>query len=88
MDGKIAIEEHFVTPELEDLVLNPGWAQDAFRRTLDRLEDADEHLALMDRHGIAMSLSLASDGIPGSTTRRTRLPAPARRTTPSPRASP
>jgi predicted TIM-barrel fold metal-dependent hydrolase len=64
MDGKIAIEEHFVVPELEDLVLNPGWAPDAFRRTLDRLEDADEHLALMDRHGIAMSvLSLASDGI-------------------------
>jgi amidohydrolase family protein len=23
MDGTIAIEEHFVTPELEDLVLNP-----------------------------------------------------------------
>ena len=66
MDGKIAIEEHFVTPALEDLVLNPGWAEDAFRRTLDRLEDADEHLAIMDRHGIAMSvLSLASDGIQG-----------------------
>jgi gamma-resorcylate decarboxylase len=47
-------------------VLNPGWAPDAFRRTLDRLEDADEHLAVMDRHGIAMSvLSLASDGIQG-----------------------
>jgi predicted TIM-barrel fold metal-dependent hydrolase len=66
MGGKVAIEEHFVTPELEDLVLNPGWADDAFRRTLDRLEDVDEHLALMDRHGIAMSvLSLASDGIQG-----------------------
>jgi gamma-resorcylate decarboxylase len=66
MDGKIAIEEHFVTPELEDLVLNPGWASDAFRRTLDRLEDADAQLELMDRHGIAMSvLSLASDGIQG-----------------------
>src|SRR4051812_35686083 len=66
MDGKIAIEEHFVTPELEDLVLNPGWADDAFRRTLDRLEDADAQLELMDRHGIAMSvLSLASDGIQG-----------------------
>jgi predicted TIM-barrel fold metal-dependent hydrolase len=41
MDGKIAIEQHFVTPELEDLVLNPGWPQDALRRTLDRLEDLD-----------------------------------------------
>jgi gamma-resorcylate decarboxylase len=67
MDGKIAIEEHFVTPELEDLVLNPGWPQDAFRRTLDRLADIEgERLELMDRHGIAMSvLSLASDGIQG-----------------------
>jgi gamma-resorcylate decarboxylase len=65
--GKIAIEEHFVTPELEDLVLNPGWAPDAFRRTLDRLEDvAGERLELMDRHGIAVQvLSLASDGIQG-----------------------
>ncbi len=67
MDGKIAIEEHVVTRELEDLVLNPGWPPDAFRRTLDRLEDVGgERLELMDRHGIAMSvLSLASDGIQG-----------------------
>src|SRR3954447_9357076 len=67
MDGKIAIEEHFVTPELEDLVLNPGWPADAFRRTLDRLADIEgERLELMDRYGIAMQvLSLASDGIQG-----------------------
>lgn len=67
MDGKIAIEEHFVTPELEGLVLNPGWSEDAFRRTLDRLGDVDgERLEVMDRHGIEMSvLSLASDGIQG-----------------------
>jgi predicted TIM-barrel fold metal-dependent hydrolase len=67
MDGKIAIEEHFVTPELEDLVLNPGWPADAFRKTLDRLEDFDgERLELMDRYGIEMSvLSLGSDGIQG-----------------------
>jgi 2,3-dihydroxybenzoate decarboxylase len=78
MDGKIAIEEHFVTPELEDLVLNPGWPAEAFRRTLDALEDVDGHLELMDRHGIAVSvLSLASDGIqgiddPGVAVRRAR----------------
>jgi predicted TIM-barrel fold metal-dependent hydrolase len=67
VDGKIAIEEHFVTPELEDLVLNPGWPADAFRKTLDRLEDFDgERLGLMDRYGIEMSvLSLGSDGIQG-----------------------
>src|SRR4051794_13901481 len=67
MTGKVALEEHFVTPELEDLVLNPGWPQDAFRRTLDRLADVEaERLELMDRLGIAVSvLSLASDGIQG-----------------------
>jgi gamma-resorcylate decarboxylase len=67
MNGKIALEEHFVTPELEDLVLNPGWPDDAFRRTLDRLADIEgERLELMDRYGISMSvLSLASDGIQG-----------------------
>src|SRR3954470_19892720 len=66
MDGKVAIEEHFVTPELEDFVLNPGWPTEAFRRTLDALEDVDGHLAIMDRYGIAVSvLSLASDGIQG-----------------------
>src|SRR4051794_18441125 len=66
MDGKIAIEEHFVTPELEDLVLNPGWPPEAFRRTLDALEDVDGHLGIVDRYGIAVSvLSLASDGIQG-----------------------
>src|SRR4051812_10133706 len=67
MDGKIALEEHFVTPELEDLVLNPGWPEDAFRRTLDRLADVEgERLELMDRYGIAVAvLSLASHGIQG-----------------------
>src|SRR3954462_11529254 len=66
MDGKIAIEEHFVTPELEDLVLNPGWPPEAFRRTLDALEDVDGHLGIVARYGIAVSvLSLASDGIQG-----------------------
>jgi 2,3-dihydroxybenzoate decarboxylase len=65
--GKISIEEHFVTPALEDLVLNPGWPDDAFRRTLDRLEDFDgDRLELMDRFGIDVQvLSLASDGIQG-----------------------
>src|SRR3954469_5885051 len=78
MDGKIAIEEHFVTPEVEDLVLNPGLPPEAFRRTLDALEDVDGHLGIMDRYGIAVSvLSLASDGIqgiedPASAVRRAR----------------
>jgi hypothetical protein len=88
MDGKIAIEEHFVTPELEDLVLNPGWPPDAFRRTLDALEDVDGHLETMDRNGIAVSvLSLASDGVQGIDDRATAVRRRARPTTPSPPAS-
>ena len=92
MDGKIAIEEHFVTPELEDLVLNPGWPDDAFRRTLAALEDVDGHLEIMDRHGIEISvLSLASDGIqgiddPSEATRRAARPS-ARSTTAAPSCS-
>jgi 2,3-dihydroxybenzoate decarboxylase len=79
MDGKIAIEEHVVTPELEDLVANPGWPPDAFRAVLDRLGDTDgERLAEMDRHGVEVSvLSLASNGIqdevdPGRAAERAR----------------
>ena len=65
MDGKIAIEEHFVTPELEDVVMNPGWPADAFRAVLDRLEDTDgERLERMDRNGVEVAvLSLAANGI-------------------------
>src|SRR4051794_22031850 len=66
MDGKVAIEEHFVTPELEDLVLNPGWPQDAFRRTLDRLADVDERLELMDRFGIGVGLVARLGRDPGA----------------------
>jgi 2,3-dihydroxybenzoate decarboxylase len=65
VDGKIAIEEHFVTPELADLVYNPGWPADAFRAALDRLEDTDgPRLHAMDRNGIEVAvLSLAANGI-------------------------
>jgi 2,3-dihydroxybenzoate decarboxylase len=62
--GKIAIEEHFVTPELEDCISNPGWPPAAWRKTLDALADTDKRLREMDRLGIEMMvLSLASDGI-------------------------
>ena len=65
MDGKIAIEEHFVTPALEDLIANPGWAPDAFRAVLDRLGDVDgARIEQMDRHGIEIAvLSLGANGI-------------------------
>jgi gamma-resorcylate decarboxylase len=65
MHGKIAIEEHFVTPALEDLIANPGWAPDAFRAVLDRLGDVDgERVEQMDRHGIEVAvLSLGANGI-------------------------
>jgi gamma-resorcylate decarboxylase len=62
--AKVAIEEHFVTPELEGLITNPGWPPDAWRRTLDALADIDSRLELMDRYGIERAvLSLGSNGI-------------------------
>jgi hypothetical protein len=65
MTGKIAIEEHFVTPALEDLVANPGWSPEAFRAVLDRLGDIDgARIEEMDRHGIEVAvLSLGANGI-------------------------
>ena len=64
MDGKIAIEEHFVPAGMEELVTNPGWSPEAWQATLDRLTDVDARLAEMDRNGIEMVvLSLASNGI-------------------------
>lgn len=67
MVSKIALEEHFVTPELEGLITNPGWPASAWRRTLDALADLDgRRLELMDRYGIDRAvLSLGSDGIQG-----------------------
>lgn len=64
MDGKIAIEEHFVTRALEDLVSSVGWSDEEWRRVTDRLRDTERRLAEMDRLGIEFAvLSLGSVGI-------------------------
>lgn len=64
MIGKIAVEEHFVTPELEELISGVGWAPEDWRRVVSRLEDVDERLAEMDRLGIEVAvLSLGAFGI-------------------------
>ncbi len=65
MQGKIALEEHFVTPALEHLLLAIGWDPSAWRRVRDRLEDTDGfRLAEMDRLGIEMAvLSLGAAGV-------------------------
>ncbi len=66
MRGKIAIEEHFVTPELEGCIASVGWAPEAWRRVIGGLEDVDARLAQMDELGIELAvLSLGSDGIQG-----------------------
>jgi predicted TIM-barrel fold metal-dependent hydrolase len=67
MEGKIALEEHFVTRELESCIAAVGWEPAAWRRVIDRLEDIEgERLEQMDRLGIAIAvLSLGSDGIQG-----------------------
>jgi 2,3-dihydroxybenzoate decarboxylase len=64
MQGKIAVEEHFVPPGLEELITNPGWPDDALRRVLGRLRDVDERLDEMDAVGIETAvLSLGSFGV-------------------------
>ena len=64
MDGKVAIEEHFVTSALEDLISGVGWSEGDWRRVLARLRDTDRRLQEMDRLGIEIAvLSLGSFGI-------------------------
>ncbi|HWI30573.1 MAG TPA: amidohydrolase family protein [Microbacterium sp.] len=64
--GKIALEEHFVTPALEHCIAPVGWPPDAWRRVIAGLHDVDERLRQMDALDIERSvLSLGSDGIQG-----------------------
>jgi 2,3-dihydroxybenzoate decarboxylase len=64
MRGKIAVEEHFVTPELEELISGVGWAPEDWRRVVARLQDTEQRLAEMDRLGIETAvLSLGAFGI-------------------------
>jgi len=65
LDGKIALEEHFVTPELERCIAAVGWSDAAWRRVIDALADVEgERLRRMDACGIEVAvLSLGSDGI-------------------------
>ena len=41
MEGKIALEEHFVTPELEDVIGAVGWDPEEWKKVIARLEDTD-----------------------------------------------
>ena len=54
MEGKIALEEHFVTPELLDTIFpNIGWDQDEWQLVTELLQDTDERrLQAMDAGGI------------------------------------
>jgi gamma-resorcylate decarboxylase len=66
MEGKIAVEEHFVTPALRGCIASVGWAPEAWRRVIAGLEEIDPRLAQMDALGIDLAvLSLGSDGIQG-----------------------
>ena len=64
MQGKIAIEEHFLPVGRTDLLSSPGWSDEAMAEIVAALEDTEERLRLMDEGGVEMAvLSLASDGI-------------------------
>jgi 2,3-dihydroxybenzoate decarboxylase len=64
MQGKIALEEHWVPAEHAGLVTNPGWSPAMWRTIIDQLSDTERRLEAMDRHGVELSvLSLASNGI-------------------------
>jgi gamma-resorcylate decarboxylase len=65
MQGKIAVEEHFVTGALAHLISAIGWDKAAWRRVVDRLEDVDGlRLEQMDRLGIETAvLSLGAFGV-------------------------
>jgi predicted TIM-barrel fold metal-dependent hydrolase len=64
MIDKIALEEHFVPPELTGLITNPGWSRPAWQRVLDLLTDTERRLETMDRAGVEIAvLSLGSNGI-------------------------
>ncbi len=63
MHGKVAVEEHFVTPELKDTIFGSiGWDQAAWERMAELLQETDnERLADMDAAGIEGAvLSLAA----------------------------
>lgn len=64
MQGKIAIEEHFAAPGLEELISKIGWEPDDWTRVESRLHDVDFRLAEMDRLGIEKAvLSLGAFGV-------------------------
>lgn len=64
MQGKIAVEEHFVPAGLEELISGVGWSAEDWRRVVDRLRDVDRRLEEMDRLGIEVAiLSLGAFGI-------------------------
>lgn len=64
LQGKIAIEEHFVPAGLEQLITSPGWSESAFSAVVDRLTDFETRLERMDENGVELAvLSLGSNGI-------------------------
>ena len=63
MRGKIAVEEHFVTPQLKDTIFGSiGWKEEEWTAMADALQETDEvRLADMDAAGIEIAaVSLAA----------------------------
>ncbi len=65
MQGKISVEEHFVTPDHEEYVSSAWLSAETHRKMLGRLGDlSDERIEQMDRSGIELAvLSLVTEGV-------------------------
>lgn len=69
--GKIAVEEHWTSPDHSGFLPDIGLRSEVRRRAIDAMADVDDRLETMDRHGIDVAvLGLGAHGIQGVPDRR------------------
>lgn len=69
--GKIAVEEHWTSPDHSGFLPDIGLRSEVRRRAIDAMADVDGRLETMDRHGIDVAvLGLGAHGIQGVPDRR------------------
>lgn len=66
IEGKIAVEEHWTSPEHAGYLPEIGLRPEVKQRAIEAMQDLEGRLELMDRHGIAVQVvMLAAHGIEG-----------------------